>query len=186
MPWGFVWLYCGIGSFVPRRREGNIGQFSLSWLRSVDSKRRRGEWTLPASFDILAKFWSGWRINTGNWWEGEKAVQRSYYSFYFRQRSIGNTSGGIFCAFLKRKDFKMNWDWRAYTALDTIHPNYRQAVFSITLNFPLEFTQDGLPELGSSFKEIFLVALFEKNPKLIIFHSILHPHSRGLLENLFR
>ena len=69
---------------------------------------------------------------------------------------------------------------------DTIHPNYRQAVFSITLNFPLEFTQDGLPELGSSFKEIFLVALFEKNPKLIIFHSILHPDSRGLLENLFR
>ena len=68
----------------------------------------------------------------------------------------------------------------------TIHPNYRQAVFSITLNFPLEFTQDGLPELGSSFKEIFLVALFEKNPKLIIFHFILHPDSRGLLENLFR
>ena len=73
-----------------------------------------------------------------------------------------------------------------FCSLCTIHPNYRQAVFSITLNFPLEFTQDGLPELGSSFKEIFLVALFEKNPKLIIFHSILHPDSRGLLENLFR
>ena len=45
----------------------------------------------------------------------------------------------------------------------TIHPNYRQAVFSITLNFPLEFTQDGLPELGSSFKEIFLVAPFVRH-----------------------
>ena len=68
----------------------------------------------------------------------------------------------------------------------TIHPNYRQAVFSITLNFPLEFTQDGLPELGSSFKEIFLVAPFEKNPKLIVFHPILHLDFTGLLENLFR
>ena len=79
-----------------------------------------------------------------------------------------------------------NFPDRADAYVHTIHPNYRQAVFSITLNFPLEFTQDGLPELGSSFKEIFLVALFEKNPKLIIFHSILHPDSRGLLENLFR
>ena len=69
---------------------------------------------------------------------------------------------------------------------DTIRSNYRQVVFSITLNFPLVFTQDGLPEQGSSFKEIFLVALFEKNPKLIICHLILHPDFRGLLENLFR
>jgi len=69
---------------------------------------------------------------------------------------------------------------------DTIHSNYRQVVFSITLNFPLEFTQEGLPELGSGFKEIFLVALFEKNPKLIIFHPIMHPDFRELLENLFR
>ena len=68
----------------------------------------------------------------------------------------------------------------------TIHSNYGQVVLSSTLDFSLVFTLDGLPELGSSFKEIFLVALFEKNPKLIIFHSILHPDSRGLLENLFR
>ena len=57
---------------------------------------------------------------------------------------------------------------------------------SSTLDFPLVLTQDGLPELGSSFKEIFLVTLFEKNPKLIIFHPILHPDFRGVLENLFR
>ena len=68
----------------------------------------------------------------------------------------------------------------------TIRSNYRQVVLGSTLDFLLVYTQDGLPELGSSFKEIFLVALFEKNPKLIIFHSILHPDSRGLLENLFR
>ena len=68
----------------------------------------------------------------------------------------------------------------------TIRSNYRQVVFSITLNFPLVFTQDGLPELGSSFEEIFLVAPFEKNPKLIIFYPILHLDFRGLLENLFR
>ena len=58
--------------------------------------------------------------------------------------------------------------------------------FSITLNFSLVFTQDGLPELGSSFKEIFLVALFEKNPKLIIFPLILQSEFLGLLEDLFR
>ena len=69
---------------------------------------------------------------------------------------------------------------------NTIRSNYRQVVFSITLNFPLVFTQDGLPELGSSFKEIFLVAPCEKNQKLIIFHPILHQDFRGLLENIFR
>ena len=68
----------------------------------------------------------------------------------------------------------------------TIHPNYRQAVFSITLNFPLEFTQDGLPELGSSFKEIFLVALFKKNPKFIVFPLDLYSEFTGLLESLLR
>ena len=31
----------------------------------------------------------------------------------------------------------------------TVRSNYRQVVFSITLNFLLVFTQDGLPELGS-------------------------------------
>ena len=56
---------------------------------------------------------------------------------------------------------------------DTVRSNYRQVVFSITLNFPLVFTQDGLPELESSFKEIFLVTPFANNPKLIIFHLIL-------------
>ena len=71
-------------------------------------------------------------------------------------------------------------------APNTVRSNYRQVVFSITLNFPLVFTQDGLPEQGSSFKEIFLVAPFEKNPKLIIFHPILHPDFKALLENLFR
>ena len=58
--------------------------------------------------------------------------------------------------------------------------------FSITLNFSLVYTQDGLSEQGSSFKEIFLVAPFEKNPKLIVFHPILHPDFRELLENFFR
>ena len=46
----------------------------------------------------------------------------------------------------------------------TIHSNYRQVVLSSTLDFSLVFTLDGLPELGSSFKEIFL----EKNQ---ILHS---------------
>ena len=74
--------------------------------------------------------------------------------------------------FLFKHDLECKVTW-----LSTVRPNYRQVVFSITLNFSLVFTQDGLPELGFSFKEIFLVALFEKNPKLIIFHSILHPDS---------
>ena len=65
---------------------------------------------------------------------------------------------------------------------DTVRSNFRQVVFSITLNFSLVFTQDGLPELGSSFKEIFLVA----PQKLIIFHPILHQEFRRLLENLFK
>ena len=34
--------------------------------------------------------------------------------------------------------------------------------------------------------EIFYVAPFEKNPKLIIFHLTLHIKSIGLLESLFR
>ena len=68
----------------------------------------------------------------------------------------------------------------------TIRLNYRQVVFLSTRDFLLVYTQDGLPELGSSFKEIFLVALFDKNPKLIIFHCKLHPDFRGLLKNLFR
>ena len=53
----------------------------------------------------------------------------------------------------------------------TIRPNYRQVVFIITRNFLLVYTQDGLPELGSSFKEIFLVALFEKKSKIDYFSS---------------
>ena len=61
----------------------------------------------------------------------------------------------------------------------TIHSNYRQVVLSSTLDFSLVFTLDGLPELGSSFKEIFLVALFEKN-------QILHSEFTELIENIFR
>ena len=68
----------------------------------------------------------------------------------------------------------------------TIHSNYRQVVLSSTLDFLLVFTLDGLPELGSSFKEIFLVAPFEKNPKLIVFSLILKSEFLGLLEDLFR
>ena len=75
---------------------------------------------------------------------------------------------------------------RQHRQESTIPSNYRQVVLSSTLYFLLAFALDGLPELGSSFKEIFLVALFEKNPKLIIFHSMLHLDFRGLLENLFR
>ena len=37
-------------------------------------------------------------------------------------------------------------------------------VLSSTLDFLLVLTLDGLPELGSSFKEIFLVAPFETRP----------------------
>ena len=70
--------------------------------------------------------------------------------------------------------------------LPTIRSNYRQVVFSSTLDFLLVHTQDRLPELVSNFKEIFLVAPFEKNPKLITFHPILHTDFTGLLENLFR
>ena len=73
-----------------------------------------------------------------------------------------------------------------FIAHNSIRSNYRQVVFSITLNFPLVFTQDGLPELGSSFIEIFLEAPFEKSPKLIIFHPILHSEFTGLVENIFR
>ena len=50
--------------------------------------------------------------------------------------------------------------------IPTIHSNYRQVVLSSTLDFLLVFTLDGLPELGSSFKEIFFVAPFEKNSKI--------------------
>ena len=61
---------------------------------------------------------------------------------------------------------------------DTSRSNYRQVVFSITLDFLLVYTQYGPPEQESSFKKIFLVAPFEKNPKLIVFHPILHPDFR--------
>ena len=57
---------------------------------------------------------------------------------------------------------------------------------SITLNFPIVYTQDGLSEPGSSFKEIFLVAPFEKSPKLMIFLCILHSEFTQLIENIFR
>ena len=67
----------------------------------------------------------------------------------------------------------------------TIHSNYRQVVLSSTLDFLLVFTVDGLPELRSSFKEIFLVTPFEKNPKLIVFHQILHSEFTELIENIF-
>ena len=68
----------------------------------------------------------------------------------------------------------------------TIRSNYRQVVLSSTLDFLLVYSLDGLPELVSSFKEIFHVAPFEKNPKLIIFHLPLHSKFIGLLESLFR
>ena len=68
----------------------------------------------------------------------------------------------------------------------TIRSNYRQVVFSITLDFPLVYTQYGPPEQESSFKKIFLVAPFEKNPKLIVFSLILKSEFLGLLEDLFR
>ena len=68
----------------------------------------------------------------------------------------------------------------------TIRSSYRQAVFSITLDFPLVYTQYGPPEQESSFKKIFLVAPFEKNPKLIVFSLILKSEFLGLLEDLFR
>ena len=58
-------------------------------------------------------------------------------------------------------------------------------VLSSTLNFLLVYTLDGIPELRSDFKDIFLVAPFEKNPKLIIFHLIMHSKFIGLLESLF-
>ena len=54
----------------------------------------------------------------------------------------------------------------------TIHSNYRQVVLSSTLDFLLVFTLDRIPELGSSFKEIFLVALFKRNPKLMIWKKV--------------
>ena len=68
----------------------------------------------------------------------------------------------------------------------TIRSNYRQVVFSITLDFLLVYTQYGPPEQESSFKKIFLVAPFEKNPKLIVFSLILKSEFLGLLEDLFR
>ena len=52
------------------------------------------------------------------------------------------------------------------SVFNTIHSNYRQVVLSSTLDFLLVFTLDGLPELGSSFKEIFLVAASEKKSKI--------------------
>ena len=57
-------------------------------------------------------------------------------------------------------------------------------VLSSTLDFLLVFTLDGLPELVSSFKEIFLVAPFEISPELIIFHHILYSEFTGLNENM--
>ena len=68
----------------------------------------------------------------------------------------------------------------------TIRLNYRQVVFLSTRDFLLVYTQDGLPELGSSFKEIFLVALFKKNPKFIVFPLDLYSEFTGLLESLLR
>ena len=68
----------------------------------------------------------------------------------------------------------------------TIRSNYRHGVLGSTLDFLLVYTQDGLLELGSSFKEIFLVAPFEKNPKLIVFSLILKSEFLGFLEDLFR
>ena len=65
--------------------------------------------------------------------------------------------------------------------LDTIRSNYRQVVFSITLDFLLEYTQYGPPEQESSFKKIFLVA-----PKVIVFSLILKSEFLGLLEDLSR
>ena len=60
------------------------------------------------------------------------------------------------------------------TDRQTDGPPSVQTTASSTLDFLLVHTQDRLPELVSNFKEIFLVAPFEKNPKLIIFHPILH------------
>ena len=52
--------------------------------------------------------------------------------------------------------------------LQMMHPhtnylNYRQVVFRSALDFMLVYIQDVLPVLIYSFKEIFLVAPFEKN-----------------------
>ena len=81
----------------------------------------------------------------------------------------------------------MEWSASKYGPLAlTIRSNYRQVVLRSTLDFLLVYTQDGLLELGSSFQEIFLAAVFEKNPKLIIFHLTLHLEFIELLENLFR
>ena len=68
---------------------------------------------------------------------------------------------------------------------DTIRPNYRQVVFSITLNFPLVFTQDGLPELGTSFKETFLVAPFKKKSKNDNFSSYIAPRFQRVVRKPF-
>ena len=53
-------------------------------------------------------------------------------------------------------------------------------VLSINLDYLLVYTLDGLPELRSGSEEIFLDSLFEKNPKLIIFHLNLHSKFTGL------
>ena len=70
--------------------------------------------------------------------------------------------------------------------LRNLSDTIRQVVFSGTLDFPLVYTKNGPYELGSSFKEIFLVAPFEKNPNLIVFSLILKSEFLGLLEVLFR
>ena len=64
--------------------------------------------------------------------------------------------------------------------------SFNYAAVCSTLDSLLVFTLDGLSELGSSLKEIFLVAPFEKSPKLIIFQQILHSEFTGLIENIFR
>ena len=72
------------------------------------------------------------------------------------------------------------------SVFNTIHSNYRQVVFSITLDFPLDYAQYGSPEQESSFKKIFFVAPFEKNPKLSVFSFILKSEFLGLVEDIFR
>ena len=51
----------------------------------------------------------------------------------------------------------------------TIRSNYRQVVLFSTSDFLLLYTLDGLPHLEYTFKEIFHVAPFEKNPNLWFF-----------------
>ena len=68
--------------------------------------------------------------------------------------------------------------------LCTIRLNKSQVVFHRTLDFMLVYTQEGLPELGSSFKEIFLGALFEKKGKKK-FPLLLQWEFKGLIKRLF-